>query len=299
MKVLVTGATGFLGSRVVAGLLAAQDHVIALRRPQTPAPPSMSTVACDLADTARVHEILETHRPDAVLHLAWFAKHPAYWSAPENLDSVAHSMSLLRLAAAAGCRRFVGAGTCAEYDWSHPRLVERITPCVPRTLYGTAKLAVATVGERYAATAGLSFAWARYNFLFGPGPANGRLVSSAIASFTAGQDFACSTGDQIRDFQHVDDAASATISLLHSDVTGPVNIGSGQPVSVRSVIETLSTLIGGAGRPLIGALPTRADEPSALVPELTRLGTEVGWRQTARLRDRLASVIPQHRSVQP
>ncbi len=275
MKVLVTGAAGFLGSRVVDTLRAGHHEVVALRRAD-----------CELADRSRLSEILHRERPEAVIHLAWYATPPRYWSAPENLACVADSMALLELARAAGCRRFVGAGTCAEYDWSHERLVENVTPCVPRTLYGAAKLAVCMVGERFAP---LSFAWARYAFLFGSG--DGRLISSASEALSAGRDFPCSSGEQIRDFLHVDDAARATVALALSDVTGPVNIGSGEPTSVRAVVELVAQLAGGTGRPVFGAVAARPDEPRALVLDLARLTTEVGWRPAHPLPDRIASLV--------
>lgn len=283
MKVLVTGAAGFLGSRVVACLRAGHHEVVALRRS---GPPDTELIDCEFADRARLAEILHSHHPEAVIHLAWYATPPSYWSAPENLACVADSMALLELARAAGCRRFVGAGTCAEYDWSYERLVENVTPCLPRTLYGAAKLAVCTVGERFAP---LSFAWARYGFLFGS--RDGRLISSAIEALSAGRDFPCSSGEQVRDFIHVDDAAAATVALVLSDVTGPINIGSGEPTSVRAVVESIAQLAGGTGRPLFGAVAARPDEPRALVLDLARLTTEVGWRPAHTLRERIASMV--------
>jgi len=305
MKVLLTGATGFLGSQVLASLIAAEDEVVALRRPRTDRTikpsitpsgrPQVTLVDGDLRDAARLAAIFRDHRPDAVVHLAWFTQHGAYWTAVENLDCVGDGLQLLRLAAEHGCRRFLGAGTCAEYDWSHDLLVETRTPCVPRTLYGAAKLALFLVAERFAAQAGMSFAWARYGFLFGPGEAAGRLVSAAIESLSAGADFACSAGAQVRDFVHVDEAAAATAALLHSEVSGAVNIGSGEPVSVRQLIETLADLVaarhGTSGRPRFGALPTRPDDPAALILDLARLRNEVGWRLQLPLLQALASTV--------
>jgi nucleoside-diphosphate-sugar epimerase len=275
MKVLVTGAAGNLGTRVVAQLSARHD-VVALRRVG-----GDGFVECDLANTSAMAAIVDEHRPEAVVHLAWFAKHPAYWTSLENLASAAQSLELLRIAAGAGCRRFVGAGTCAEYDWSHVRLVEGVTPCVPRTLYGAAKLGVCLAGERMTA---MSFAWARYGFLFGPG--DGRLISTAIAALRAGEDFRSSAGEQVRDFLHLDDAASATVAILESDLVGPVNVGSGEATSVRAVVETIAALAGGAGRPQFGA---SSQEPPELVLDTSRLASI--WRAPRTLRERLEEMV--------
>jgi nucleoside-diphosphate-sugar epimerase len=293
VKILVTGARGFLGTRVMAALAGGADEVIGLGRPHGPAAASGAAafVACDLADTPRLTGVLRELRPEAIVHLAWFTAHGAYWSAPENLGCVATGLALIRLAAEHGCRRFVGAGTCAEYDWRHAELVERTTPCVPHTLYGAAKLGLFLVAERFAQTAGISLAWARYGFLFGPDEAAGRLVTGAIRSLAAGTDFACSAGTQVRDFVHVDEAAAATAALVRGDATGPVNIGSGEPMAVRRIVATIAELVGGRAVPRFGALPTRPDDPPALVLDLTRLHGEVGWRPRRSLRDALADTV--------
>ncbi len=292
MKVLVTGAAGILGTRVLAALRVAGHSVVALRRPQAAADPSFVDV--DLANTVALTEILHAHRAEVVIHLAWYTATADYKTSTKNLACVAHTLDLLRLAHEAGCRRFIGAGTCAEYDWSHPALIERVTPCAPRTLYGAAKLAAFSVAEHFAATRSFELVWPRYGFLFGGGMA-GRLVGSAIAALSSGRNFACSSGHQVRDFQHFDDAAAATLALVDSPVTGPINIGSGQPTTVRSIVESLQVLTGGTGRATFGASdPT---EPPVLVPDLTRLRDDVGWRASTPLADQLARAVAEaHRA---
>jgi nucleoside-diphosphate-sugar epimerase len=280
---------------VVAQLAGSPHEVIGVVRPDAQRPASGPLVACDLDDEPRLASLLRELRPEAVVHLAWFTAHGAYWSAPDNLGCVTSGLSLLRLAAEHGCRRFVGAGTCAEYDWRHALLVERTTPCVPHTLYGAAKLALFLVAERFAQTAGLSLAWARYGFLFGPDEAPGRLVTGAIRALAAGTDFACSAGAQIRDFIHADDAAEATVALLHAGATGPVNIGAGEAMPVRQIVEIVARAVGGPAVPRFGALPTRPDDPPSLVLDLSRLSGEVGWRPRRTLTAALTDTVAQLR----
>jgi nucleoside-diphosphate-sugar epimerase len=115
-------------------------------------------------------------------------------------------------------------------------------------------------------------------FLYGPGEHPDRLVSSVARRLLAGAEAPTTEGTQVRDFMHVADVAGAFAALVDSDVTGPVNIGSGRPVTVRAVVDEVARA---AGRPELvrfGALPQRAGEPPELVADVGRLRDEVRFR---------------------
>ena len=297
MKLLVTGAAGFIGSQVTRQLVASGDVVtgLVLRGENlariSDVGRSVDIRECDLADFEGVARLVSEVRPEAVIHLAWYAVPGRYWNATENLACVAQGMNLAAVLADNGCRRLVAAGTCAEYDWDHERLDEHETPCRPRTLYGAAKHALYLVLDQFCSLKSIEFAWVRYNFIYGQGEHPGRLVPSVIEKLSAGEDVACTQGLQKRDFLHVEDVASATVAVLKGDVQGAINIGSGQPVTVRKVVETLARLIGGKGRPLFGKLEANPDEPAALVPNVSRLRNEVEWRPKWSLEDGLRGTV--------
>src|SRR5437763_607652 len=150
-----------------------------------------------------------------------------------------------RRSASTGPTRAVLAGTCAEYDWSYGFCSEGVTPLAPQTLYGTAKHALRQVAEAFASQAGLSLAWGRIFFVYGPREDERRLVASVARALLAGEEAPTSEGSQLRDFLHVDDVAGAFAALLDAEgVTGAVNIGSGVPVSVRAVVEEVARAAG-------------------------------------------------------
>lgn len=290
-RVLVTGATGFIGRAVLGPLLAAGHDVHAVSRRGAPewAPPEVRWDAVDLlADPAAA---VEAARPETLLHLAWYAEHGRYWTSPENLRWVAATLELVRSFAAAGGRRAVGAGTCAEYEWAGGRCVEGVTPLRPATLYGTAKDATRALLEAAAGELGIEVAWGRVFFLYGPHEDDRRLVASVARALAEGRRAATGDGRQVRDLLHVGDVAGAFAALAGSAVTGAVNIGSGEGRALRDVIAQVGAA---AGRPElldVGALPPRPGDPDELVADIARLRDEVGFAPRIGLEEGIARTV--------
>jgi nucleoside-diphosphate-sugar epimerase len=279
-RVLVTGGTGFIGRQALAALAERGFEVHAVARREPPA--ELASLAAwhqfDLLDPEGAEGAVAAAEPTHLLHLAWFAEHGAFWTSPENVRWVEASLRLLRVFAGSGGRRAVMAGTCAEYDWSFGTLVEEETPLRPATLYGAAKRGLHEVARAYAAGAGFDLAWGRVFFLYGPHEDAGRLVSSVIGSLLRGEEARTSEGTQVRDFLHVADVADAFAALLASDVTGAVNVASGDGIEIRKVVQRIGELTGREDLLSIGALPARDGDPPQLVADVRRLRDEVGWR---------------------
>jgi nucleoside-diphosphate-sugar epimerase len=293
-RLLVTGASGFVGRQVLAELSGTGWELHAARRASV-APTGRDAIrwhACDLRDPREAVRLIERVAPTDVLSLAWNAEHGAYWTAPDNDAWAEGTTALARAWAARGGQRFVGAGTCAEYDWTHLAgpCREYETPTEPRSIYGRAKLRTGEAVTAIAREAGLSAAWGRLFFLYGPGEDANRLVPSVGRALTAGVRPRVTEGRQVRDFLHVKDAARAFIALLDSDVAGPVNIGSGLGVSVRRVVEILERAAGRQGAADFGAIPMQPDEPPAIVADISRLAS-TGWRPRVSLEEGLSQML--------
>jgi nucleoside-diphosphate-sugar epimerase len=230
--------------------------------------------------------------PTHLLHFAWDATPGKYWTSVDNLGWVQSSLALVREFARAGGRRVVMAGTCAEYDWTGDgRCVEAQTPLRPATLYGTCKHALHLMLEAYAAQAGLSAAWGRVFFLYGPHEYPQRLVSSVVRHLLRGERAPCTHATQRRDILYVEDVAAAFVALLESEVTGAVNIASGEAVELRAVINRIAEKLHGHELVDFGALPAAQSEPPLLVADVTRLREEVGWQPRFTLEEGLRRTI--------
>jgi nucleoside-diphosphate-sugar epimerase len=275
-RVLVTGATGFIGSHILAPLRARGFEVHTIGR-TNPANACAFHHRTDLFDARRTCEIVHAVRATHLIHLSWYAEPGQFWWARQNLDWVSASLRLTRDFADAGGRRIVAAGTCAEYSWGPNLLVEDESVCDPATLYGVSKDALRRLLHAFGDVAQISVSWGRVFFLYGPGEKAGRLVSDAIDALLAGKRFETSHGRQCRDFLHVEDVAAAFASLADSDVRGVVNVGSGAAIPVREIVEQIAREAGRSELVAFGARPPPA-EPDTIAASTKRLREEVGFR---------------------
>jgi len=275
-------------------------HAVARRAPEGGAG-EIRWHNAELMDSAERERLLAQAQPTHLLHLAWYAEHGKYWTSTENLRWVETSLALLRGFVENGGRRAVIAGTCAEYDWRHGTCVEATTPTVPKTLYGAAKNALHEVAAAYAKQAGFSLAWGRIFLPYGPGEPPTRLVPSTITALLSKQPVRVSHGAQYRDFLHVSDCADALAALAASEVTGAVNIGSGEPHTIREMVETLAAIAcpGESAKIEFGAVAVADDDPPLLVADTSRLRKELHWQPTIPLAQGLAAAVDDARRAGP
>ena len=157
-------------------------------------------------------------------------------------------------------------------------------------MYGTCKHALQEVLGAYSRQYRLSSAWGRVFFPYGPHEYSSRLVPSVICALLEGRPALCTSGEQVRDFIHVSDVASAFVALLSSTIEGAVNIGSGQGVAVKDVAMRIGGQLGRPDLVHLGARPVK-EEPPIIIADVRRLEQEVGWRPTIGFEGGLAWTI--------
>ena len=275
-RVLVTGGSGFIGRECLPRLAARGFQVHSLSRQVQADHPVVCWHRGDFREAAAIVDLLAQVQPTHLLHLAWCTEPRTFWNSAENADWRERSEVLFRNFDEAGGRRIVGTGSCAEYDWSNGVCHEEQTRCEPQTRYGQAKLSAGM--SLMAMNPGrLSTAWARLFFIYGPLASDRRIPGAVISALLRNEPALCSDGLQQRDFLHVADVAEALVRLVDSDLSGAVNVCSGEAVSIREIAVLAAELLGKRELLKLGALPRAAHEPPLIVGDGTRLRRELNW----------------------
>jgi len=279
-KILVTGASGFIGRHCLPALQACGHDVHAVSKAKR-----LDTITgvtwhnADLLQPDELRRLVEDTKPTHLLHLAWYAQPGKFWTAAENLQWVQASLELIQAFASVGGQRMVVAGTCAEYSWRHAqaRYSESTSLLAPSTLYGASKHALHVTLEPFARQVGFTYAWARVFFPYGPYEDPQRLIAYAVRSMLQREVVNFTHGRQVRDLLYVEDVASALVALLNSNVSGAVNIASGEGVALKDVIHKVATRLNARELVRLDALAERSDDPPMLVADIGRLHDEVGF----------------------
>lgn len=286
MKVLVTGATGFVGRHVVAELLRRGHEVTTVSRDAVRARGvewfgDVDHVACDLHRVTG-DALQRLAQADAGVHLAWpgLPNYRALFHVEQNLPA---DMRLLSGLVRAGLHRLLVTGTCFEYGMRSGCLAEDL--CTdPDNPYGLAKDTLRRYLGALQRETPFALQWARLFYLHGPGQNPNSLLAQLDRSIDAGApSFDMSGGEQLRDYLPIEDAAERLVALLERpSQQGVFNLCSGRPVSVRNLVERHIADRGAPIRINLGRYPYPDHEPLAF------------WGDPARLQAALDS--PAHRA---
>jgi nucleoside-diphosphate-sugar epimerase len=289
-RILVTGGSGFVG-RACLPLLSERGfevHALCRRTPASVA--GVTWHSSDLLQPNQSSSWLAEIAPTHLLHLAWCTEPGKFATSPQNMEWLDSSIRLFRDFQQCGGQRLVATGTCFEYQWSDNACHEDQTPTRPSTLYGQAKLAAADYLDVLTGL-GLSASWARLFFIYGPGADERRIPGAVIKALHAGEVAKCTAGTQLRDFLHIDDVADALTKLVDSQITGPINICSGQSPSIREIATTAAELSGRLDLLHLGAIPQNPNDPRVIRGHAGRLQDELGWTPRYTLNEGLQQTI--------
>ncbi|CAI8718207.1 Epimerase [Pseudomonas sp. IT-P253] len=285
MKVLVTGATGFVGRHLVAALLARGCDVRAVARNAETAAglPWINDVEFIAADihAADLPLVALTSGIDALVHLAWpgLPNYQALFHFEHNLMA---DYRFIKGAVEAGVSQVLVTGTCFEYGMQSGPLTEQAAP-QPGNPYGLAKNTLRLFLENLQRVQPFTLQWARLFYLHGEGQNPNSLLAALDRAIDAGDDtFNMSAGEQLRDYLAIDVAADYLAAILQQRTfNGVVNCSSGRPISVRALVEQRRRERGASISLNLGHYPYPSHEPMAFWGVADRLQQLLGGNHAA------------------
>lgn len=268
--VLFTGATGFVGRQILKALAAQAVKVRLVVR---------EGKSSRIEQTDQIESVLVTpdiffetsgglkkicNGVDTVIHAAWYAEPGKYLPSSKNIDCLSGTLALAKACVQAGVRRFVGIGTCFEYDLS-PGYLSIDTPLKPTTPYAASKAAAFLALSQYLAAAGVEFVWCRLFYLYGEGEDERRLVPYLRKRLAQDEIAELTSGTQVRDFLDIREAGRLIAEIAQGKQQGPVNVCSGQPITVRQLAEQIADEYGRRDLLRFGARPDNLVDPPCVV----------------------------------
>lgn len=286
MKILVTGATGFIGRAFCLEAVRRGNRILALtRNPEAQIAPGVETAAGTLADTP--WEQVARFAPDAALHLAWTAEPGVYLHSPENETWLMQSKAWFQRLFDLGIPYVAGTGTCIEYAASASPLSEDASPLDPQFPYSRAKVALFNWLREHAPR---EWTWFRVFFPYGAGEHANRYTSIMVRQLRDGKAITMNTPRSIRDYVEIRDAATALVTAMEHRMGGAVNIGSGHGARVEELALEIARLVH-ADAGLVQNNPFAPPDPSPVIlADMTRL-RNVGWRPVISLAQGLQRLV--------
>lgn len=246
-SVLVTGASGFLGKAITSKLADKPQftvYAVTSGRRSVSFPATVKTVAANLLDREACRKLIQETQPSIMCHLAWGLVDSKFLISPDNICWLETGLQLLSLFKEHGGRRFVFAGSSAEYGYENS-ICKEDEQGNPSDLYGVCKAAFTAVAAKFCADNGMEFVSARIFSVYGAGETHLlHAVPVAIDALMRGNVFVCKSPNNIWDYIYIDDAAAATVMLLESDFCGIINIASGVGSTMREVFTTIAEQLG-------------------------------------------------------
>ena len=203
----------------------------------------------------------DTH---TIIHSAWVSDPGENIQSYENIEAMIGTLNLAKAASETGVKKFVGLGTCYEYEESdEPLTID--SELTPKTLYGSAKASTFLTLTQFFKLSGIQFLWPRIFFLYGEGEPDRRLIPHVRKKLSLREEIELSSGEQIRDYMDVTEASEKIVSFSLDAKEGPINICSGKAISIRELVENIAEEYHGKHLLRFGKKPLKEGETKSIV----------------------------------
>lgn len=300
VKILLTGATGFLGAHLARRLAGEDVKIFLLVRPTSnlwrlgTLPKNAQLISGDLHDLPA--QAIQAAAPDTIVHAAWHGVTNQHRNDSTQIQqNLEPTIWLVEMARDIGCKNFIALGSQAEYGPLNRKISES-DPTEPTTLYGATKLAACHLTRQLCSQLGMRWAWLRVFSTYGPMEDTSWLIPYLIRALLRGERPALTGCEQRWDFLFGPDAADAIWSVIKTQAAaGVFNLGSGRPDPLRKTVEALRDAVDPKLPLGIGEVPYRPDQVMHLEADITRLTRATGWTPATSLEDGLRQTVAWHR----
>ncbi len=274
-RVVITGATSFLGKAIIAQLLEQNCRVFALIRPSSMFSDlffNVSGVTTVLAEMGNTDEWVPViNNADCFLHFGWDGRGPEGRANEEiQRKNIEDALECLRAASRLGCKKFLFAGSQAEYGLMHEPISEE-SPCSPVTQYGKAKYEVWKQASKLSEELEICYYHTRIFSVYGPGDHPYALVPNCIRTLTEGKIMLLSDCEQYWNYLHITDAARMIIQLLFSGApAGVYNVAGLDTRKLKEFVFDIHQLCGFAGELRFGERVS-SEAPPNLQPDISKI----------------------------
>ena len=280
--ILLTGATGMIGSAIVRESLRRDCNVTCIVRKGSPRVKNIPNdsrahvVECDISDYGSL-ELPGTY--DVFMHLAWDKTSVGGRDDVDcQLKNIQYTLDAVRLAKRAGCSVFIGAGSQAEYGVQSVPLTPDL-PVNPESGYGIAKFAAGKFSGMLCKQLGLRYNWIRILSVYGPNDGENTLISYLIRELKAGRSPELTKCEQTWDYLHCDDAARAFFAVAEKGVDGKTYpLGSGKDRPLSEYVAAIRDAVNPAIKLEFGKKPYYPHQPMFLVADVGELEKDTGWK---------------------
>lgn len=294
-SIVIHGASSFLGKNFIKLLISKkiQIHIIARATSQIPFCencPTTKIFRYDKSISEINFENIGVNNP-VFFEFSWHGVFGSDRNNPEQLSvNIPLIISSISFAKQLNSKHWIGIGSQAEYGDLNKEVAENDT-CNPTTSYGKSKLLCSKISEELCRLYKIEHSWLRLFSVFGPDDNHEWLIPYLIKEMLQNHEINVTKGEQIWDYLFIDDISAMLYKMVDAKGVGIANLGSGQPIEIRQLIDEIKTLTSSDSVINYGAIQYRPDQVMYMAANITKLATHLNWQPKTKMEDGLLKTI--------